>query len=144
VLRCAARSSKSAMHGLIHWLAGAYAKKGITVNGVAPALIGETKMLPENSQELAKSKSPPQVQGSESHDRGLVGARGPDHDRLHPTCSSQLKLTLVKEYRWVSLVDLTKSQRLWYGWSRPGTLQIRSSLLMVGCYLSSVAVLPHS
>jgi 3-oxoacyl-[acyl-carrier protein] reductase len=72
--------------GLIHWLAGAYAKKGITMNGVAPALIGDTKMLPGNSQELAKSKSPPQVQGSEKHDRGLVGGQGPDHSRLHPTC----------------------------------------------------------
>ena len=49
------RSSKSALHGLIHWLAGAYAKKGITVNGVAPALIGETKMLPGGNEELAKS-----------------------------------------------------------------------------------------
>lgn len=49
------RSSKSALHGLIHWLAGAYAKKGITVNGVAPALIGETKMLPGGDEELAKS-----------------------------------------------------------------------------------------
>ena len=49
------RSSKSALHGLIHWLAGAYAKMGITVNGVAPALIGETKMLPGGDEELAKS-----------------------------------------------------------------------------------------
>ncbi|KAI1624999.1 3-oxoacyl-reductase [Exophiala viscosa] len=46
-------SSKSAMHGLIHWLAGAYGKKGITVNGVAPALIEETKMLPGSNAELA-------------------------------------------------------------------------------------------
>ena len=45
------------MHGLIHWLAGAYAKTGITVNGVAPALIGDTKILPGDSAELAKSKS---------------------------------------------------------------------------------------
>ncbi|KAF2113941.1 putative short-chain dehydrogenase/reductase [Lophiotrema nucula] len=47
-------SSKSALHGLIHWLAGAYAKKGITVNGVAPALIEQTKMLPGSNEELAK------------------------------------------------------------------------------------------
>ncbi|KAJ9614452.1 hypothetical protein H2200_002588 [Cladophialophora chaetospira] len=46
-------SSKSALHGLVHWLAGAYAKKGITVNGVAPALIEETKMLPGASAELS-------------------------------------------------------------------------------------------
>ena len=45
-------SSKSAMHGLVHWLATAYAQKGITVNGVAPALIEETKMLPGAHAEL--------------------------------------------------------------------------------------------
>ena len=39
------------------WLAGAYSKAGITVNGVAPALIQETAMLPGNNEELAKSKS---------------------------------------------------------------------------------------
>ena len=44
-------SSKSAMHGLIHWLAGNVAKKGITVNGVAPALIAGTKMLPGDNSE---------------------------------------------------------------------------------------------
>jgi len=47
-------SSKSALHGLIHWLASAYASKGITVNGVAPALIQETTMLPGKNEELAK------------------------------------------------------------------------------------------
>jgi 3-oxoacyl-[acyl-carrier protein] reductase len=41
-------SSKSAMHGLVHWLAGNVARKGITVNGVAPALIEGTKMLPRD------------------------------------------------------------------------------------------------
>ena len=51
------RSSKSALHGLVHWLAGAYAKKGITVNGVAPALIEETNMLPGASAELSASES---------------------------------------------------------------------------------------
>jgi 3-oxoacyl-[acyl-carrier protein] reductase len=39
-------SSKSAMHGLVHWLAGNVAMKGVTVNGVAPALIEDTRMLP--------------------------------------------------------------------------------------------------
>ncbi|MCJ1443503.1 MAG: hypothetical protein MMC23_004001 [Stictis urceolatum] len=48
------RSSKSALHGLVHWLAGAYSKKGITVNGVAPALIEETTMLPGGNEELTK------------------------------------------------------------------------------------------
>jgi NAD(P)-dependent dehydrogenase (short-subunit alcohol dehydrogenase family) len=50
------RSAKSALHGMIHWLANTYAKKGITVNGVAPALIQDTKMLPGSSDELSKSK----------------------------------------------------------------------------------------
>ncbi|KAK5089680.1 hypothetical protein LTR70_001530 [Exophiala xenobiotica] len=50
-------SSKSALHGLVHWLASAYAKKGITVNGVAPALITETSMLPGTNETLS-SKIP--------------------------------------------------------------------------------------
>ncbi|KAJ3488822.1 hypothetical protein NLJ89_g11581 [Agrocybe chaxingu] len=32
-------SSKSALHGLLHWVANRYAKDGITCNAVAPALI---------------------------------------------------------------------------------------------------------
>ena len=54
-------SSKSALHGLIHWLANAYVKKGITVNGVAPALIEQTKMLPGSNEELSKSKDHPSL-----------------------------------------------------------------------------------
>ncbi len=50
------RSSKSALHGLIHWLSQTYGPKGIMVNGVAPALITGTKMLPGNPEELAKSR----------------------------------------------------------------------------------------
>lgn len=50
------RSSKSAIHGLVHWLASAYAKKGITVNAVAPALIEQTTMLPGATEELKQSK----------------------------------------------------------------------------------------
>jgi 3-oxoacyl-[acyl-carrier protein] reductase len=49
-------SSKSALHGLTHWLAGAVAKKGITVNAIAPALVEDTAMLPSGGEELAKSK----------------------------------------------------------------------------------------
>jgi 3-oxoacyl-[acyl-carrier protein] reductase len=41
---------------MIHWLANAYAKKGITVNGIAPALIQDTKMLPGSNEELSKSE----------------------------------------------------------------------------------------
>ena len=45
-------SSKSALHGMIHFLAMKYAKNGITINGVAPALIEDTTMLPQGSDEL--------------------------------------------------------------------------------------------
>lgn len=45
-------SSKSALHGFIHWLARQVAPTGITVNGIAPALVSETAMLPGNPEEL--------------------------------------------------------------------------------------------
>lgn len=45
-------SSKSALHGMMHYLAGQYAKRGITFNAVAPALIEETTMLPGATEEL--------------------------------------------------------------------------------------------
>ena len=44
-------SAKSAQHGFIHWLAGNVAKKGVTVNGVAPALVGGTNMMGDNDEE---------------------------------------------------------------------------------------------
>lgn len=47
-------SSKSAMHGLLHWIASRYAKDGITCNAVAPALIVETTMMANPSEELGK------------------------------------------------------------------------------------------
>ena len=47
-------SSKSAQHGLIHQLFQSYCSKGITVNGVAPALFQDTKMKRGNNEELAK------------------------------------------------------------------------------------------
>jgi len=50
------RSSKAALHGLIHWAASAYANKGITVNAVTPALISDTKNLPGTPEALAKSE----------------------------------------------------------------------------------------
>jgi len=43
-------SSKSAMHGLVHWIATRYSKEGITCNAVAPALVTETGMLPDEPQ----------------------------------------------------------------------------------------------
>ncbi|KAH8113465.1 NAD-binding protein [Phellopilus nigrolimitatus] len=45
-------SSKSAMHGLVHWIAMRYAKDGITCNAVAPALIIGTNMFANPSDEL--------------------------------------------------------------------------------------------
>jgi 3-oxoacyl-[acyl-carrier protein] reductase len=41
---------------MIHWLANTYASKGVTVNGIAPALIAQTKMLPGSNEELSKSR----------------------------------------------------------------------------------------
>ncbi|KAF2215135.1 hypothetical protein CERZMDRAFT_109909 [Cercospora zeae-maydis SCOH1-5] len=44
-------SSKSALHGFVHWLGANVAKKGITVNAIAPALIEDTTMLPAGAEE---------------------------------------------------------------------------------------------
>lgn len=38
-------SSKSGLHGFVHWLGKNVAPKGITVNAVAPALIADTDMM---------------------------------------------------------------------------------------------------
>ncbi|CAK1364430.1 unnamed protein product [Cercospora beticola] len=53
-------SSKSALHGFVHWLGGNVAKKGITVNAIAPALIEDTTMLPAGADgtESLKEKIP--------------------------------------------------------------------------------------
>lgn len=50
-------SSKSAQHGFIHWLASRVASKGITVNGVAPALIGDTVMMGSSEDEATKKRA---------------------------------------------------------------------------------------
>ncbi len=47
-------SSKAGLHGLIHFLASRFAPDGITVNGLAPALITDTAMLPGEPAELAR------------------------------------------------------------------------------------------
>ncbi|KAJ7641456.1 NAD-binding protein [Roridomyces roridus] len=47
-------SSKSAMHGLVHWLAARYAKDGVTCNAVAPALIEDTKMMGDTADAVRK------------------------------------------------------------------------------------------
>ncbi|KAF7315666.1 NAD-binding protein [Mycena indigotica] len=48
-------SSKSALHGLVHWIAVRYAKDGITCNAVAPALIEDTTMMANVTDEVRKS-----------------------------------------------------------------------------------------
>jgi 3-oxoacyl-[acyl-carrier protein] reductase len=47
-------SSKAGLNGLIHSLASRFAPDGITVNGLAPALIADTAMLPGRPEELAR------------------------------------------------------------------------------------------
>lgn len=47
-------ASKAGLHGLTHFLASRLARSGITVNAIAPALIGETGMLPGNADELGQ------------------------------------------------------------------------------------------
>jgi 3-oxoacyl-[acyl-carrier protein] reductase len=39
-------ASKAGLHGLVHFLAPRVARRGVTVNAVAPALIERTRMLP--------------------------------------------------------------------------------------------------
>lgn len=46
-------ASKAGLNGLTHYLAAALAADGITVNALAPALIGETGMLPGDPGDLA-------------------------------------------------------------------------------------------
>ncbi|KAK7716131.1 hypothetical protein SLS64_003283 [Diaporthe eres] len=50
-------SSKSALHGMLHYLSPRLAASGVTLNAVAPALIEGTTMLPEGNEEL-KAKIP--------------------------------------------------------------------------------------
>src|SRR5580704_4780439 len=45
-------ASKAGLHGLTHFLASRYASSGVTVNGLAPALITETGMLPGDPEDL--------------------------------------------------------------------------------------------
>nr|GAT57963.1 NAD-binding protein [Mycena chlorophos] len=45
-------SSKSALHGMVHWIAVRYAKQGVTCNAVAPALIEDTTMMANPSDEI--------------------------------------------------------------------------------------------
>jgi 3-oxoacyl-[acyl-carrier protein] reductase len=45
-------ASKAGLNGLTHFLASRYAPAGVTVNGLAPALVTETGMLPGDPAEL--------------------------------------------------------------------------------------------
>jgi len=47
-------SSKSAMHGLMHWISMRHAKDGVTCNAVAPALIKDTTMMANVPDELVQ------------------------------------------------------------------------------------------
>lgn len=47
-------SSKAGLHGLTHFLASRFARDGITVNALAPALITQTGMLPGDPEELRR------------------------------------------------------------------------------------------
>ena len=47
-------ASKAGLNGLTHFLASRYASSGVTVNGLAPALIADTAMLPGEPAELAR------------------------------------------------------------------------------------------
>ncbi|VDC04516.1 unnamed protein product [Peniophora sp. CBMAI 1063] len=46
--------SKSALHGIMHWIAKNYARDGITCNAVSPALITNTKMFANATDEHRK------------------------------------------------------------------------------------------
>ncbi len=43
-------ASKAGLHGLMHHLAPRVAADGVTVNALAPALVGETKMFPADPE----------------------------------------------------------------------------------------------
>ena len=47
-------ASKAGLNGLTHFLASRYAPAGVTVNGLAPALITDTGMLPGDPGELRR------------------------------------------------------------------------------------------
>ena len=50
-------SSKSALHGFVHWLANNVAGKGVTVNAVAPAMVGGTGMMgPQEGDEEVRRR----------------------------------------------------------------------------------------
>ncbi|KUI53074.1 putative oxidoreductase YmfI [Cytospora mali] len=52
-------SSKSGLHGMMHYFSPRYAKEGVTFNAVAPALIEDTTMLPKGEgNEGLKEKIP--------------------------------------------------------------------------------------
>jgi len=47
-------AAKAGLHGLTHSLAARYAKAGVTVNAIAPALITETGVVPDEDEALRR------------------------------------------------------------------------------------------
>jgi len=47
-------AAKAGLHGLVHFFAARLAGDGVTVNAVAPALIGGTRMLPGDRDDLVR------------------------------------------------------------------------------------------
>jgi 3-oxoacyl-[acyl-carrier protein] reductase len=48
-------ASKAGLHGLTHYIAARTASHGVTVNAIAPALIGDTGMVPGDPRQLARA-----------------------------------------------------------------------------------------
>ena len=68
-------ASKAGLNGLTHFLASRYASSGVTVNGLAPALITETGMLPGDPEDLRQQIPAGQWGAAEVADLALATLR---------------------------------------------------------------------
>ena len=102
-------SSKSAQHGFVHWLAGNVAKKGITVNAVAPALIGGTVMMDQNGDEEGLRRV---AQSMSCLIASLVWWRG-------------VLMLCLQTYPLAAWEGRRRLLRRWCGWLGMGMLRIR-------------------